>query len=106
MCESCLLNNKLSDKKLYNYNSNLFNNINNSLQPFQWTILFPCHNHYLTLIKKINENYCWTCDFCEQTYGNNESFYYCSLCNFHLCQNCVIRWKSKNMLNNNINMFP
>ena len=46
------------------------------------------HSHYLTLIKKENTNLNWNCKFCGNSYGNNESFYYCSLCDYKLCQYC------------------
>ena len=25
-------------------------------------------------------------------YNNSQAFYYCSLCDFYLCQKCVIQW--------------
>ena len=55
-------------------------------------IFFPCHNHSLTLIQKENKNFCWSCKLCSNSYSNNESFFYCSLCDYNLCQYCANKY--------------
>ncbi len=92
LCERCFCQYQISNIKLYYSNTNLFNNIN-QLQVFTWQCMFPCHNHALTLIQKVNKNNIWTCNFCNNLYRNNESFYYCTLCDFHLCMNDANKWR-------------
>ena len=108
LCENCLLQHQLFEVILYEYHYHLFNNTpNNTNLLFNWQSIFPCHQHLLTLIKKINNNYNWNCNVCNMMYSNNQAFYYCSLCDFYLCQNCVIQWKNYmninliNLVNNN-----
>ena len=103
ICEACILSHKLFDIIVFDYNLNLLNfTMNNPLQLFKWQSIFPFHNHLLTLIKKTNINFFWFCNVCNNKYGNDSAVYYCSLCNFHLCQNCVIQWKN-NMNNSGSN---
>ena len=93
LCEKCLLQHQLFEIILYDYNYHLFDlTPNNSNQLFNWQSIFPCHQHLLTLIKKINNNYNWKCNVCNMIYNNSQAFYYCSLCDFYLCQKCVIQW--------------
>ena len=93
LCEKCLLQHQIFEVILYDYNYHLFDNIpNNSNQLFNWQSIFPCHQHLLTLIKKTNNNYNWKCNVCNMFYDNSQAFYYCSLCDFYLCQKCVIQW--------------
>ena len=89
LCQNCLGKHKLNEIELYEYNIN-----NNNLQPeglnnnFQWRKKYPGHIHLLTLIKKRNKNYSWKCNNCAQIFQNTDTSYYCSLCDFYLCQNC------------------
>ena len=100
MCEKCLLKHKLSDIILYDYRYNTFNDFQPD-KTFDWQTKFPFHNHSLTLILKFNKNFFWICNSCGKNYGNNESLYYCSLCNFHLCKNCVFQGVNSNNMQNN-----
>ena len=101
LCEKCLLQHQLFEIILYDYKYHLFNNTpNNSNQLFNWQSIFPCHQHLLTFIKKINNNYKWKCNVCDMIYNNSQAFYYCSLCDFYLCQQCVIQWI--NFMNSNL----
>ena len=105
LCEKCVLKNHLFEIVLYDYNMNLLKNtMNNPNQLYDWQSVFPCHNHLLTLIKKVNNYFFWFCNLCKNKYENNSAFYYCSLCNFHLCQNCVIQWKNNILSNSGNNM--
>ena len=102
LCEKCLLQHQLFEIILYDYQYHLFDltpNSNNQL--FKWQSIFPCHQHLLTLIKKVNNNYNWKCNVCGMFFNNNQAFYYCSLCDFYLCQKCVIQWMS--FMNSNLN---
>lgn len=44
------------------------------------------HNHGLVL-SYTNRN--WKCDICKISYSNDESTYYCSLCDFDVCNCCI-----------------
>lgn len=95
LCEGCVLKHHLFEIIIFDYSLNLLNfTMNNPMQLFPWQSIFPCHNHLLTLIKKTNIQFSWFCNLCNNKYGNENAFYYCSLCNFHLCQNCVNQWKN------------
>ena len=100
MCEKCLLQHKLSDIILYDYRFNAFNDFQPD-KTYDWQTKFPFHYHSLTLILKFNKNFFWICNSCGKNYGNNESLYYCSLCNFHLCKNCVFQGVNSNNMQNN-----
>ena len=104
ICEGCILSHHLSEITIFNYNMNLFNltmNIEN--QQLNWQLKFPSHNHLLTLIKKVNNSFIWFCNICNNKYENDSPFYYCSLCNFHLCQNCAIQ-QNNNKINRETNL--
>ena len=93
LCEQCLLKHQIFEVILYDYNYHLFElTLNSTDQLFNWQSIFPCHQHLLTLIKKTNNNYNWKCNICNMFYNNSQAFYYCSLCDFYLCQKCVIQW--------------
>ena len=93
ICEKCFIQNQLCNITICDYNEHLFDNIQNKKEKlFNWQSIFPCHQHLLTLIKKINENYEWKCNICKMNNMNSQAFYYCSLCDFHLCHNCAIQW--------------
>ena len=100
LCLSCLEQYKLNQVLSYDYTtSNNFMIMNDPSKEHKWDILFPCHNHLLTLIQKINQNYSWFCNNCSNNYSNSLPFYYCSLCNFCLCQICA------NKYSQNLNMM-
>ena len=88
LCKQCLEKYTIGNVLVFNYNINNFNNLSNPVNKWNWQIILPMHSHYLTLIKKENTNLNWNCKFCANSYSNNESFYYCSLCDYKLCQYC------------------
>ena len=94
ICQNCMQQLTLYNIKLFNYNSQysqfLMNMSNpmNQMNHFKWQTRLPYHKHPLTLIQKLNQYYSWKCNICNSMYNNNEQMYYCSLCNFHLCQKC------------------
>ena len=87
-CKECLEKYTIGSVLVFNFNSNNFNNLSNPINKLNWQIILPIHSHYMTLIKKVNSNFNWNCKFCNNSYSNNESFYYCSLCDYKLCQYC------------------
>ena len=44
------------------------------------------HNHGLVLLYFNSD---WTCKICSKHFSKNESTYYCSLCDFDVCNNCI-----------------
>ena len=90
LCQNCLGEYKLNQIKKYNSrnNSNNFKTIrNDSNKVFSWQIKTSNHTHLLSLIKNIN-NSSWDCNKCRKSYKNNINSYYCSLCNYYLCDKC------------------
>ena len=110
LCSNCLGNYKLNNIKAYDrtknsYISKIQINPNNV---FKWKKIYSSHMHLLTLIKKINPNFSWKCDNCSQNYNNDNQSYYCSLCDFDICEICmnnnnniIINNINNNMMNNN-----
>ena len=67
---------------------------------------FKCHKHEMPKIVKGMENYnwIWYCSYCQKEYQtyhnvvgndiyNNVMLYYCSICNYSLCLECVEKIK-------------
>ena len=50
----------------------------------------------MTLIKRGNNN--WICDICSQNFQKKDSSFYCSLCDFDICFNCL---NQNNNIDNN-----
>ena len=98
LCKQCLEKYTIGSVFVFNYNNNNFNNLSNPLNKLNWQISLPIHNHYMTLIKKVNTSFNWTCKYCSNSYNNTESFYYCSLCDYRLCQYCSNKFP--NAINN------
>ena len=89
ICSNCI--GEYQIEHIVFYNSNESHNLKNIVQKqdiFKWQKQFPGHSHYMTLILKENKSYNWTCDKCKKNYSNNKSSYYCSLCDYDLCENC------------------
>lgn len=88
LCQKCLMQCKLFTIQMYDYSKNEFKNIN--MNPNQLNT--NAHNHCMTLIQPENYNtdgnYVIHCKSCRCDIKSKEYFYYCSLCNFYICQNC------------------
>lgn len=94
LCPKCLGAYKLNEIMIYNYN--IYPKFAQNLdKTFEWQKKFLIHEHMLTMIEKLNKNYNWKCKKCSKEYNNNNSLFYCSLCNYYICQACIN--------NNNIN---
>ena len=89
LCQNCLGNHRLNEIKRYKRNLSNFSNIKqDGEKSFNWQISFPNHNHLLSLLKKEN-NCIWKCSNCKKEYKNNNIFsYYCSLCDYNICELC------------------
>ena len=83
------MNHRLNEIKRYKRNISNFSNIKqDGEKSFNWQINFPNHNHLLSLLKKEN-NSIWKCSNCKKEYKNNNIFsYYCSLCDYNICELC------------------
>ena len=88
LCQKCLMQCKLFTIQMYDYSKNEYKNIN--MNPNQLNTY--AHNHCMTLIQPENYNtdgnYVIHCKSCRCDIKSKEYFYYCSLCNFYICQNC------------------
>ena len=97
LCENCLGMFQLNQILLYDYNnSNLKNILKISKDNYEWQKKFSVHPHILTLLNKQNDLNSWVCNKCFQTFKNNISCFYCSLCDFNLCQNCGNKTQQEN----------
>ena len=105
LCKYCL--EKYNVGNVYVFN-NLFNNQNimNLKQEQQnWIKNFPCHQHGLTLIEKVNKDFPWTCKLCSDSYNSDKKFFYCSICDYNLCQFCAQKNPILNNENQNLNVI-
>ena len=90
MCQKCLYEHPFYKIEIYNYNQNekfLLNNVNTNNANYKKNI----HEHPMALIlfeNYFSEEFCIKCQKCKNFIKNTEAFYYCSLCNFNVCQNC------------------
>ena len=102
LCQKCLLNYPLYQIQMYDYslkeNFNVFLNQNHS------NYKKDIHDHIMALVQIENYNndtYTIHCRVKRCDIRNTEPFYYCSLCNFYVCQNCFCN--PQGFQNNNIN---
>ena len=102
LCPNCFGNNIINEVEFFNYND--MNNQSIKMKTGMinnWNFILPNHNHGLVLVEKVNKNFMWKCNFCQNNYGNNILFFYCSLCNLYLCQKCANN--QNNIINPNKN---
>lgn len=105
LCKECLEKYTIGSVLVFNFNSNIFNNLSNPINKLNWQIVLPMHSHYMTLVKKVNSNFNWNCKFCSNSYSNNESFYYCSLCDYKLCQYCSNKFPKQDQISQSIKVI-
>ena len=91
LCQKCLIQYQLYQIELYDYknNSNNFNDI--MINPNDPNLRSNIHNHSMKLIQVINYNankYNICCLKCKNKINSGDNFFYCSLCNFFVCNNC------------------
>ena len=88
LCQKCLIQFPLYKIHMYDYSKNEFLNFNIT----QGNNNLNVHNHKLALIKienyNLNNKYYIHCRICRGNIANTDQFYYCSLCNFYVCQSC------------------
>ena len=86
-------------------------NKNNILSYIQNRIITPKHKHPLVYCKCYIENNnelihrTWTCKECNQNYDIDIPNFFCTVCNYYLCQKCFLRYKVKEIkvVNDDIN---
>ena len=99
LCQKCLGKKKLNQIKKYNENLSTFSNIKDDKKAsFDWQIKFPKHNHLLSSIKRSN-NYTWIYKDCKKEYNEKFYSYYCSLCDYDLCEECFEKSKNPSIAN-------
>ena len=100
VCEKCLGEHKINEINIYDTALNNYRyeqRISNG--NFQWQKSSPFHKHLLTYIERGNE--CsWMCNKCSNNFKSKDPSFYCSLCDFNLCQKC-----SSNNNSDNQNFF-
>ena len=76
LCTKCLGFCQLNQISIYK-DDNKFttNNLNNNNTSFQWQKRIHKHEHFLTLIEKLNKNYNWKCEFCLKEYNNKSGLF-------------------------------
>ena len=88
LCQKCLIQFPLYKSHMYDYSKNEFLHFNIT----QGNNNLNVHNHRLALIKienyNLNSKYYIHCRICRGNIANTDQFYYCSLCNFYVCQSC------------------
>ena len=105
LCQKCILALQVYQIQRYNYSMNI--NFNVNCNPNHRNYKPNIHKHAMALINIENYNnppYILHCKKCSRDIISSECFYYCSLCNFYICQQCFNIQQSKNM--NPIYNFP
>ena len=98
LCQKCILALQVYQIQRYNYSMNI--NFNFNCNPNHRNYKPNIHNHAMALINIENYNnppYILHCKKCSRDIISSECFYYCSLCNFYICQQCFNIQQSKNM---------
>jgi len=91
-------------------NSYRINN-NNITSLINFPILIDDHLHPLIFCNSLRGRNCegWVCDKCSSNYSSITPSFYCTFCDYDLCQNCLGEYKLKSIrkynckLKNNIN---
>ena len=105
LCKKCIGEYRLNEINIYENNFNNFSFIqvdpNNKLQ---WQKYSPFHNHFLTYIQRNNNYFSWICNNCKKVFQNKDCSFYCSLCDFDLCIDCLNK-NNNNNINNDKNIL-
>ena len=108
LCQKCLIQCQLYEIIMYDYSKNEFLNFTMTQNDGNYNL--SVHNHRLALIKieiyDPNNKYYIHCKACKGNIKNTDQFYYCSLCNFYLCEKCFIPDQNNNNNNQNFNNLP
>ena len=108
LCQKCLIQCQLYEIIMYDYSKNEFLNV--TMTQNEGNNNLSVHNHRLALIKieiyDPNNKYYIHCKACKGNIKNTDQFYYCSLCNFYLCEKCFIPDQNNNNNNQNFNNLP
>ena len=108
VCLKCLGEYRFNEINIYDTTSNKYKYIQSiSNGNFQWQKRTPFHQHLLTYIERGN-NCSWICDKCSKNYQSKDPSFYCSLCDFDICQTCFNNNNSNNpniFTDNNPNLF-
>ena len=86
------MNNFEQNKKKYIQTN--FNNMTNILSLINLPIIVPYHNKHPLINCKTpgrnTGNNCWRCDNCSTNYSLDVPTFYCTACDFDLCQKCLL----------------
>ena len=87
ICNNCMGKCPLSEIKIFDYNDNSFINIESN-NNFNWQQKYINHKHLLTFVKRTNKNFSWRCNNCYNVKMSENPSYYCSLCDYDICEDC------------------
>jgi len=84
------------------------NNMNNILSLINLPVVVPCHSHHplincRTPGRALPGNY-WKCNNCGSDYSYNVPTFYCTNCDFDLCQKCFLTFYAYQIVVYNYNM--
>jgi hypothetical protein len=87
ICKNCIGKCPLNEIKIFDENDKSFMNIEQN-NTFACQKKYLNHKHLLTLIKRTNINFSWRCNNCYSIKTSDIPSYYCSLCDYDICQEC------------------
>ena len=89
LCQKCFLGLRASQIVIYNYSTGTLCQLNQKFNNYK-KLNEKIHNH--PMIKIIRERTHFTidlkCNHCFKDFQRNDEFYYCSLCNYCVCNTC------------------
>lgn len=76
-----------------------YTNSLNILSNIEFRILSPYHEHPLIYCWEStnDDSRFWLCKKCNNNYNINVCFFYCTSCDYHLCQKCFLSHKVKDV---------
>ena len=93
ICQYCIGKYQLNQ---FNLNTTEQLNRNKNIKKFtktneelEWNKKDPDHNHALVLVGRINKYCTWVCNDCKKNFRNIDPSYYCNLCDYDVCINCL-----------------
>ena len=108
LCQKCLLSLQAYQIVIHNYLSSLNINPNEQFKNSN-CINLNVHNHPMIKIQRERTHFSLDlkCNKCKKNLLEDEQFYYCSLCNYCICNNCFTKnnYYNYNNPNNNKNKF-
>ena len=97
--------NMLPSINLVNIN---FNNMTNILSLLNLPIIVPCHSQHPLIncktVGRIRPGSFWRCNCCQTDYSYNVPTFYCTACDYDLCQKCLLSFYACQIVIYNYNL--